>query len=377
MRKCIDDFNSCLKDFFEECEPTQMSEAVEWLSDQISTKARKYRSRSARAEAVMLKVVSEAQKASIKWSYKKHIAEYHRRGRSLARLFFRKSTSTELKERLNLKAKVDFKYGAPDPAAPVREWAEETAVVINSDELSFRAKEAIIKIERQARENFNYRAAHFTTHYEDGSPIITVYFDQDNDLSLYWSYPYLFLHEYTAHIFAYDHPDNNFFNDGWLLLAASQFLITWWSAKRSPSHLKFEQVEAFQTHLAPNLGEEARDAYRSAKIMYWWFREWDKTRFEILINELAAFRPSDERSPSWVCDFLRALERAHTLNRKELRDQIVKAGHVSGKGIDMAALFDLLPKEYLSLEEVIKNKKRGKHTVQKGTRARRARKKSR
>ena len=43
------------------------------------------------------------------------------------------------------------------------------------------------------------------------------------DLGRYLAYPFLFLHEYTAHVFATDH-GNDHFNDGWMLHAADQVI---------------------------------------------------------------------------------------------------------------------------------------------------------
>ncbi len=80
--------------------------------------------------------------------------------------------------------------------------------------------------------------------------VVLVRFDFRHTFASYLSYPFLLLHEYTAHVFSTDW-DNDVFNDGWMVYAADAFLTRAWNTDAEPIGLRREQAKIFQNYWYP------------------------------------------------------------------------------------------------------------------------------
>jgi hypothetical protein len=178
----------------------------------------------------------------------------------------------------------------------------------------------------------------FRKHYVDEqtgealTDVILVRFAFEHDFGLYLSYPYLFMHECAAHMFAFDHT-NERFNDGWLLHAASHFLYRrGWELDIEPLLIP-EQINAFYEHRYGMLRGIPRRACSFTRDFEKWLR--DEQRFKSMTWELAAFEPRAGESEFWPTQFINRLEQAFNTDRRALRRKIEAAR-------DLRALFEML-----------------------------------
>lgn len=198
------------------------------------------------------------------------------------------------------------------------------------------------RLDREARLAFLYEEGAevaLREHYPDEETnqelrdVILVRFTFNRDFDLYLAYPYLFMHEYVAHIFALDH-GNERFNDGWLLYAANFFLShQGWNLDLQPP-LARGQIRAFDERLHGKLNPNPRRAYRFACDFDSWLN--DPERFHAMTCELAAFEPRAGESPFWPGEFINCLEQEFDHNPQLLQRKIEAAP-------DLRTLFATLP----------------------------------
>jgi len=303
VEDCIGYVDQSLQAFFQRGAAVDLPEAVGALGGHILGQAGLFRRQNPAAVKVFDRVVATMAEAAPTWRYQDDLETYHRQGRELARSFYAGSAWAVTQERLGREAQLVYEYGLPDP--------EDLAVI--------------------GIETFGYRAAPlaYRSSYQEDSEetlrdAIIVRFVSDHDFALYLAYPYLFLHEYTAHIYATDH-GNDRFNDGWMLYAAAAFIKQQWNRFDRPD-LHLEQADCFYEHLYSRLNSVPRQACRFARQLDSWLA-WPG-RFQAITYELAAFDPQPGLERFWPSHFLNALEREFWANRIRLRQKIEAAPDV-------------------------------------------------
>lgn len=285
--QCCQYLNEVLKQrLFQKEDPRDLQRAVERVAEMLLSDVGGLKNQNPEAVKAFHKVVEAARAACPTWSYRDDLEALHQQGRQMARYFYEESHWPVTQARLDREAQLAFLY-------------EEGA------ELAFR----------------------------ESRNTILVRFTFDCDFERYLAYPYLFMHEYVAHIFALDH-DNVLFNDGWLLYAANFFLShRGWKLDLQPL-LTREQIRAFDERLHGKLNPNPRRAYR----FVWDFDNWlnDPERFHTMTCELAAFEPQEGESVFWPDKFINRLEQEFDTDRSRLRRKIEDAP-------DVRALFEMLP----------------------------------
>jgi hypothetical protein len=169
--------------------------------------------------------------------------------------------------------------------------------------------------------SFGYRAT--PVAFRPQSNEIVARFTFESDLALYLAYPFLFLHEYTAHIYATDY-GNARFNDGWMLHATDVFLRRGWregAALIAP--MPRQRIQIFQQRLISTIGTNdplVRRGLQFAQDFEAWLPtpEW----FDAITYELAAFQPGAGRRKFWPTDFLNRLELEFLHDRPALSDKL-------------------------------------------------------
>ena len=283
MKKYIDDqFNNSFKEFHKVSEPSSVSEGVEILTRHMMGRVGLIQKHNSAAAEVFDKVASDMKSVAGHWCYEDNIEAYHRQGCELARRFYKNSTWTATQDCLCRKAVLVFNYGLPDP-----------------DDRDYRMKE-----------DFGYQAA--SVAYREKSNEIVIRFQKNDDFNLYLAYPFLFLHEYTAHIYSTDF-DNFLFSDGWMLHAADVFL---WKLRSEldPQALSFEQTGIFRDHLKQKLKDTPLDQYTSALEFETYISGEAMEKFWTITYELAAFEPEQARERFWPSQFLNSLNKEFTTN---------------------------------------------------------------
>jgi len=297
--QCCQYLNEVLKQrLFQKENPRDLQQAVERVGEMLLSDVGGLKDRNPEAVKAFHEVVEAARAACSTWSYRDDLEALHQQGRQMARCFYENSPWPATQARLDRKAQLVFLY-------------EEGA------ELAFRGTCPAEEPNQVLRD------------------IILARFTFDCDFNRYLAYPYLFMHEYVAHIFALDH-GNERFNDGWLLHAADAFLTRQgWNLELDPPLVR-EQIAAFGEYLygvrikRPNSRRDcgfARD-----------FESWlnDPECFQEMTWELAAFEPRESESDFWPSKFINRLEQAFEHNPQLLRRKIESA-------LDLRALFETLP----------------------------------
>ena len=305
---CLKRFDQSLQQFFKEAAPRDLEQAVDELGEVLRGRVALFRAQNPQAAAVFDGVIEAAVAAVPTWHYQDDLEALHRQGRQLAHHFYADSPWPVTQARLDREAQLLF-CDAEEPVVP-----EEEAFGYHPTPVAFRE------------------------HYSDEDAeqklenVILVRFGFSYGFDLYLAYPYLFMHEYVAHIFALDH-SNERFNDGWLLHAADAFLTHRWNQGLEPA-LTREQIDIFNEHLYVRLTRIPRLACRFARNFDSWLN--DPECFHAMTCELAAFEPRAGKSPFWPGEFINRLEQEFDHNRPRLQRKIAAAP-------DLRTLFGMLP----------------------------------
>lgn len=306
---CLSRFDQSLRQFFNEAAPRDLEQAVNELGAVLRGRVALFRAQNPQAAAVFDRVIEAATAAVPAWRYQEDLEALHRQGRQLARHFYANSPWPVMQARLDREARLLFCEGE-EPVVP-----QEEAFGYHPTPVAFRER---------------YQDEETGQELKD---VILVRFGFGYDFGLYLAYPYLFMHEYVAHIFALDH-SNECFNDGWLLHAADAFLTRrGWNLDLQPP-LAREQIAAFGERLYGQLNRIPRRACRFARDFDKWLR--DAEHFQAMTWELGAFEPQVGKSGFWPDKFISRLEQEFDTNRPLLRRKIEAA-------TDLQTLFATLP----------------------------------
>ncbi len=295
---CLSRFDQSLHQFFNEAAPHDLEQAVNELGAVLRGRVALFRAQNSQAAAVFDRVIEAVTAAVPTWHYQEDLEALHQQGRQLARHFYADTPWSVTQARLDREARLLFRDDG-EPIVP-------------------------------QEENFGYHPTPvaFRAHYQDEETgqelkdVILVRFGFGYDFAPYLAYPYLFMHEYVAHIFALDH-GNERFNDGWLLYAANFFLShRGWNLYLQPPLTRC-QIRAFDERLHGKLNPNPRRAYRFACDFDSWLN--DPERFHAMTCELAAFEPRAGESGFWPNQFINRLEQEFDTNRPLLRRKIEAA----------------------------------------------------
>lgn len=294
--ECCRRFNDSLRRFFLEAVPCDLNQAADKLGNDILACAGHFQ--NDRAASVFSAIVEAARSTAPVWDYRKDLETWHQLGRQLACHFYKESPWSVTQARLDNKAELRFLF-------------EEGA------EVAFLEHCLGEEIDQPLRN------------------IITVRFTFNRDFDLYLSYPFLFMHEYAAHVFALDH-GNERFNDGWLLHAADCFLNRCGLELEVQPPLLNAQIQVFGDKQYGRLGDISRNACRFVRHFERWLRD-DKI-FNGITWELAAFEPRAGENPFWPNQFINRLEQAFEDNtsRAHLKRKIEYTSN-------LRELYEILP----------------------------------
>jgi len=255
------------------------------------------------------------------WSYQTEIENWHEQGRYLASLFFEKSDWDTTRKKLTRRASLEYQVG-DSQTAPF------FSNLRNIPDTPQRQKLVDLLVANKLREERkNYEGipgALYIVQDEDPEKFsIRVPLTRQNDLMLFVSYPFLFMHEYSAHIFSADQ-FNDRFNDGWMLYAASRYLVNKWAGDEEFSKLNRLQAYAFKRHLWFTLSNEAAAHHDLAEDFHDFLFTWDRDRFDLITYELAAYEPTPLMEESWPTLILKNLN-DDLRNRKLLKERMSDA----------------------------------------------------
>jgi hypothetical protein len=249
------------------------------------------------AAEVFDQVASDATGLAPSWSFLPEITAYHDQGRELAQIFFNNLSNAAPQTRLAQKANLEVASG----------WSGA------SDD-----QRAAGNLE------LGYKVAPMITSLKENKIILR--FTYDHTFALYLLYLFLFLHEYTGHIFSND-LGNRLISDGWMIFAADEFLRWQWLKGSASQSLKREQAFAFRKYFLAKVGGKAREGYDFAHVFKDWLGEPSGVlSFEALTYELATFTPQPGESKWWLTDFFLDLQGEFNRgDRTALRSKIVSA----------------------------------------------------
>jgi hypothetical protein len=279
MEECLRRFNDCLKDFFDKVHPINSAASILLFCGRVTNEAQMMRTGNREAADVFDQVASNANGLAPSWSFQPEITAYHDQGRQLAQVFFNNLSNAAAHTRLAQQAKLEVEYGGSG--------ASNQRADGNLD--------------------LGYRVAPMITLLKENK--IVLRFTYDHSFALYLLYTFLFLHEYTGHIFSND-LGNRLISDGWLIYAADEFLRWQWLKGNASQGLKREQAFAFRDYFLAKVGGKAREGYDFAHAFKDWLGEHSGVlSFEALTYELATFTPQPSENKWWPTDFFYALRR--------------------------------------------------------------------
>ena len=298
---CLRRFDEELRVFFERSSANDLRQATKQFGDALYAQANYFRDSNPRAAAVIDDVVAAMHEQAAAWHYQTDLERLHLQGCELARRFFAHSPWSETQKRLDNSCYLTVEYGLPASNDRIAGFAEP----------------------------FGYSAAplaYYPEYWDDecesSQPnLVIARFSFSHDFTLYLAYPFLFLHEYTAHVYATDH-GNERFSDGWMLHAASVFLKREWIANYEQLDLSLEQADIFYERLYYTLNDTPGRACSFARRFDDWLSAQLPERFTQITYELAAFQPGPRTPAFWPTQFINTLEREFITDRERLHDKI-------------------------------------------------------
>jgi hypothetical protein len=304
---CLQRFDEALHVFFERSSANDPHQAAKQFGDLLHAQASLFRDSNQRAADIFDDVVAAIHNQAPSWCYETDLERFHIQGRDFARHFFADSPWRETQARLDRECQLTIEYGAP---------ADDDRIAMLAEPFGYRAAPLA------------YYPSRWNDEQEQNCPdVVLARFAFGHDFTLYLAYPFLFLHEYTAHAYALDH-SNERFNDGWMLHAAAAFLTRKWNKTPEQFELNCKQASVFYECLFERLGKHDRNYIpRQACWFAWEFDDWLHQmhlpeRFMQMTHELAAFQPRPGEQVHWPTQFINALEHEFVTDRKRLLRKI-------------------------------------------------------
>ncbi len=281
MDECLQRFGVWLKEFFNQETSTATEASVRLFCQKVTAQANVMRTGQgggAAAAAIFDQVVSDANGLACSWDFLPEITSYHDQGRDLAQAFFNNLSSSVSPSRLTPRAQLDLEFRG-------------------SGTMEQRSSGNI---------GWGHKVAPIVTFPKENR--IVLRFTYEHDFPLYLLYLFLFLHEYTGHIFSNDY-GNTLISDGWMIFAADEFLRWHLMKSNSSSSLKPEQVFAFRKYFLGKVSGQPREGYDIAHLFYDWLGKHSGTLlFHAITYELATFTLQPGEEKSWPTKFFQALK---------------------------------------------------------------------
>lgn len=304
FKTCVVRFDEALGRLFD-TKVKDIAEATDLMTRNLQAAADDIKTSNSAAATALGLVITDACNNHSTWTHSKGLEICHDQGRELGLLFFQASTWPGTKARLNRRAVLEYQFGRSHTAQLLRVLHQQDP----SPQVDVLIQRAIDREVRETKENYTgLPGSPYTFQGQTSQDYsISIPFTRANNLMLYLSYPFLFMHEYTAHIFSTDEL-NDRFNDGWMLYAISEYLAKNWVWDSRMSFLKNDQAYAFKRFLLGKLDDEARDNHDSAEEIDYFLLPWDKDgRFEQFTYELADYIPGPGQLPTWPTSVLKKL----------------------------------------------------------------------
>ncbi|HEX6291852.1 MAG TPA: hypothetical protein VFZ66_21890 [Herpetosiphonaceae bacterium] len=303
---CLERFDEALERFFMRSSAVDRQHAADQFSTLLRAEVDLFRASSPRVAAIFDDTIAALHHNIGTWQHQAELERLHRQARWLSQRFFAASPWPVTQIRRQQTCALLIEYGAATADDPLAQLAEP----------------------------FGYRAApaaYYPCYWDDDrgterSDVLLVRFSFEHTFALYLAYPFLFLHEYTAHVHATDH-GNECFNDGWMLHAAASFLHRAWNSGLEQPGLDLEQANVFYDRLYPRLNPIPRRACRFARDFESWLPDHLRHWFMQISYELAAFQTSDSEQATWPTHFLNRLEHAFTTDRRRLQRALEGSAH--------------------------------------------------
>jgi hypothetical protein len=292
-KDCIKRFDETMQNFFSRSVVTDVEKAADRFCDRLESEARDMRDINNGVADIFDEMASAIRAKAPTWDYMADLERFHLQGRELAQSFFSGSTSQITKSRLETICELEIEYS--------------TSAVALSDSCA---------------ESFGFRTVpiacySYQTDQNQSATNIRVRFNFHHDFSLYLSFTFLFLHEYTAHVYSTD-CGNERFNDGWMLHAASSFLFREWNQAKKPLEFIGDQAGIFEERLYGVINQIPRRASKFAKDFELIIYRKCPGRFQQMTYELAAFQPKEGENVYWPTQFINALESEFLTKRERL-----------------------------------------------------------
>jgi hypothetical protein len=292
---CLQRFDEALERFFMRADPADRHQAARQFTMLLRAEIDLLRNLNSEVARIFDDLIATVEGRICEWSYQQDLDWLHQQGWWLAQRFF--ATMSWPNAEAQRPCELVISYGsAPDDA-----------------------------LSSLAADSFGYRAApaaYYARYWDEEQGrerehVVLLRLSFEHRFGLYLAYPFLFLHEYTAHAYAADY-ENESFNDGWLLHAAASFLHRDWNSAPEQSGLDLEQANVFYDRLYPRLNPIPRRACRFARDFESWLPGHLRSWFDHITVELAAFQPSASQPRFWPTQALHQLERAFTNDRRRL-----------------------------------------------------------
>jgi hypothetical protein len=295
---CLQRFNEALQHIFERSSPKDLPSAAKQFSSLIQAQISLLSDTSPAVVTVFEDLVLKISSAADTWQYATDLEQLHLEGREIARRFFEGTVHAETQKRLTHQCQVLIRYEECARSAR-RNAAQQESFGFCVPPAAYHAR-----FQDEDLEDFFFE-------------VLLVRFTFEHNFILYLAYPFLFLHEYTAHVFSTDYNGNDRFNDGWMIYAAADFLKRQYISTDS-LRLDSEQASVFYEHLYQTLNPIPRRACKFAERFDTWLSYHLPTRFMQITHELAAFQPQAGEKIFWPTQFINALESEFGANRNQL-----------------------------------------------------------
>jgi hypothetical protein len=299
---CIHAFDEAIRKTLRDCNSPDPAHISEQFFDFLKGNLRALSNgNSKHAADIMEDLCNVISRQLPSWSYENNFEQFHAQGRELARDFFKSSRFEETQQCLNRACQLRYTF----PAGNVDDGSREL------EPFGYHAAPAA------------YRPRHFCEDTgAELDDVILLRIQSKSDFDLYLSYPFFFLHEYTAHVYATG--ASELFNEGWMLYAAFAHMLRRWAKDSYPSDLHREQVDVFPKVHLDRLERLSRVGYETASQFDEWLRLGlgNSTAFEEVTYELAALNPSSPGSPCFQTAFIHAIRRSLGADKARLGKKI-------------------------------------------------------
>ncbi len=289
---CVRLFDDVLGRFFLRAAPRNLRQAVDQFATMLLADVAVLRTQNEGVARVFDALVAGMRARTATWRFGDDLQHWHRHGRDLARRFFAQSPWPETQARLKRTCALEVEYNTGDDG---------------------RIGPGDVRLAPAA--------------YRPQAQTVLLRFDFRHTFASYLSYPFLFLHEYTAHVYSTDW-NNDVFNDGWLIYAADAFLTRVWNEDAHSILLSREQIKIFQNYWYPaQLNALPLRGCNLARDLDSWLSIVAPGRFMALTYELAAFQPNGQQPATWPTRSIFALERAFRADRARFLNALQNTAH--------------------------------------------------